>query len=137
MRSTTQLTSDRRTVVGLGALGVGALTLLSLRDPHSSGSYGFCPFRELTGLWCPLCGGLRATHDLTQLRVGDALSSNVLAVALVAAAIAYFGYWAVRRWRGRSVATLPIGPRSLVAIGIVAVAFTVVRNLTFGAALAP
>ena len=136
MTSTAQR-RDRRTIVGLGAVGAAALTVVALRDPHVSGSYGLCPFHELTGLWCPLCGGLRATHDLVQLRIVDALSSNLLAVVIVLAAVAYFGYWATRRWRGRSAMTIHIGPRGLLAIGVVLVGFTVVRNLTFGSALAP
>lgn len=128
---------ERRTVVALGAVGAGAFTLLALRDPHVSGSYGFCPFRELTGLWCPLCGGLRATHDLTQLQFVDAVSTNVLAVVIVLAAAAYLSYWAVHRWRGSRARTLQIGRPGLLTVAAVAVAFTVVRNLEFGAGLAP
>ena len=124
-------------MAALGLVGVGALGVLALRDPHVSGSYGFCPFRELTGLWCPLCGGLRATNDLVWLRFDAAVASNVLAVGIVLAAVAYFVYWGERRWRGRPVRTLRVGARGLLVVGVVTVAFTVVRNLEFGAALAP
>ncbi|MDN5854573.1 MAG: DUF2752 domain-containing protein, partial [Actinomycetia bacterium] len=117
MTTTTRRHRDRRTIVGLGAVGIAALTMLALRDPHVGGSYGFCPFRELTGLWCPLCGGLRATHDLTRFRAADALSSNLLAVVIVLAVVAYFGYWAAKRWRGRDAVTLRMGPRGLLALG--------------------
>lgn len=137
MTSTTRRHRDRRTIVGLATSGVAGLTVLALRDPHVSGSYGFCPFRALTGLWCPLCGGLRATHDLTQLRFADAVSSNLLAVVIVLAVVAYFCYWAAKRWRGRTAATFRVGPRGLVVIAAVSVSFTVLRNLAFGSALAP
>lgn len=137
MRSAEKRGSDRCTVGLLGGFGAGALTLLALRDPHVSGSYGFCPFRELTGLWCPLCGGLRATHDLTQLRIVDALSANILAVVIVSSGVAYFCYWAVHRWRGTRPVTVRTGARGALVLAAVAVAFTVVRNLAFGAALAP
>ncbi|HLR85920.1 MAG TPA: DUF2752 domain-containing protein [Nocardioidaceae bacterium] len=137
MTSTTRRNRDRRTIVGFATLGVVGLAVLALRDPHVSGSYGFCPFRALTGLWCPLCGGLRATHDLTQLRFADAVSSNLLAVVIVLAGIAYFCYWAAKRWRARATATIRVGPRGLAVIAAVAVSFTVLRNLAFGSALAP
>ena len=124
-------------MLALGGIGVAALAALQVRSPHTGGAYGLCPFHELTGWWCPLCGGLRATHDLTALRIGDALSSNVFAVVIVVLGVGYFCYWAARRWRGRAARTFEIGPRILLTVGVVAVAFTVVRNLAFGAALAP
>ncbi|UYM05324.1 DUF2752 domain-containing protein [Solicola gregarius] len=137
MASDSATRRDRRTAVALGGVGVASLVLLQLRDPHASGSYGLCPFHALTGWWCPLCGGLRATHDLFALRIGDALSANVFAVVLVLAGVGYFGYWASIRWRGRPARTLHIGARGLVTVLAVAAAFTVVRNVEFGAALAP
>lgn len=133
----TSMRRDRRTVLAIGAVGLASLVLLQVRDPHASGSYGLCPFHELTGWWCPLCGGLRATHDLAQLRIGDAVSSNVLAVAIVLGIAGYFGYWASRRWRGRPARTLQLGLRGLLLVSAVAVVFTVVRNVAFGAVLAP
>ena len=52
-----------RDPVLVGAVGLGAVTLLHLHDPHSSGAYGFCPFLLVTGLPCPGCGGLRAVIE--------------------------------------------------------------------------
>src|SRR3954449_7666280 len=63
---------------------VGGLTVaLHLRDPHSSGSWGYCPFYALTGLYCPGCGGLRAVNDLGNGDLLGAASSNVVFVALI------------------------------------------------------
>ena len=39
-----------------GGLVGGATIALHFRDPHESGSWGYCPFNALTGLYCP---GLR------------------------------------------------------------------------------
>jgi len=72
-----------RTPMAVGAAGLASVTLLHVRDPHAYGSYGLCPFRALTGLWCPGCGGLREVNDLTHLEFGAAVSSNVVVVALV------------------------------------------------------
>ena len=58
-----------------------ATTALRLRDPHTSGSWGFCPSKLLLGIDCPGCGGLRAVNDLTHLDVASAASSNLLLVA--------------------------------------------------------
>ncbi|MPZ97381.1 MAG: DUF2752 domain-containing protein, partial [Propionibacteriales bacterium] len=43
-----------------GAAVLAAVAVLHVRDPHASGSYGFCPWLALTGTYCPACGGLRA-----------------------------------------------------------------------------
>ncbi len=61
---------------------VGAATIaLHFRDPHEAGSWGYCPFSALTGLYCPGCGGLRAVNDLTNGDVLGAASSNLVFVA--------------------------------------------------------
>lgn len=121
----------------VGAAGLTAATLLHLRDPHTGGSYGFCPFLELTGRPCPGCGGLRAINDLTHGDVMGALSSNVLAVVLVAAlAVAWFS-WVARSARGIGGRMVVPSDRVLVLVLVVTVVFGVVRNTPWGAWLAP
>jgi hypothetical protein len=136
---------DRRTPgsalaapVAIGAAGLGAAALLRLRDPHDQGSYGFCPFQSLTGLPCPGCGGLRAVNDLTRGDVVAAISSNVLAVALVATLGVLWLVWFVRRARGRHDARFaaPSTRVLLVVLAVIAV-FGVLRNTPWGAWLAP
>lgn len=84
----------------VGAAGVGALALLHVHDPHQSGSYGFCPFLLLTGQPCPGCGGLRAMNNLTNGDLVGALSSNAMAVVLLAVMGVAWVVWFYRRWRG-------------------------------------
>ncbi len=84
---------------------VGATALL-LRDPHTPGSWGRCPFLVLTGHPCPACGGLRAVDDLLHGNVVAALGSNAYVVATVLLALVTWGVWLVRRVRG-----LPTGWR--------------------------
>ena len=121
----------------IGAVGLGAAVLLHLRDPHDSGSYGYCPFLTLTGKPCPGCGGLRAVNDLTRGDLLGALSSNLLAVVLVGALAVAWVLWVVRRLRGKvdSMLTLNL-PAGLVLIAVV-LAFGVVRNTPWGSWLAP
>ncbi|MCW2817730.1 MAG: hypothetical protein JWR42_517 [Marmoricola sp.] len=118
-----------------------ALTLaLHLRDPHTSGSWGGCPWLALTGRYCPGCGGLRAVNDLTDGHVLAALSSNVVFVLSVPLLLVWWVRWAQRAWTG-APATRATSPRTravLVAAAVVlTVAFTVLRNTPAGAWLAP
>jgi len=111
--------------------------VLRLRDPHTSGSFGTCPFLAITGLQCPGCGGLRAVNDLTHGDVGAALSSNVLAVVLVGVLVVAWLAWVVRQWRGNGGRMLVLSERwGYVALATLVV-FGVMRNLPFAAGLAP
>ncbi|WP_185973070.1 DUF2752 domain-containing protein [Aeromicrobium piscarium] len=120
-----------------GAVGAAAIAVLHLRDPHQQGSYGTCPFLFLTGIPCPGCGGLRAINLATDGEWTAAVSSNVFALGLVAAAILAWGVWLVRRARGRDVALLPsTATWAWVVLGI-AVAFWIFRLTPAGAWFAP
>ena len=124
--------------VAAAALVLGASLVLHVRDPHQQGSYGFCPWLALTGTYCPGCGGLRAVHDLTDLRVLDAASSNLLLVASVPLAGVAWVRSVRQRWDG---VLRPWPPARLhavsVGVGVVVAVFWVVRNLPFAGWLAP
>lgn len=121
----------------VGAVGLAAAGLLHFHDPHSSGSYGFCPFLELTGRPCPGCGGLRAINDLTRFDLAAAVSSNALAVVLVVVlAVTYVG-WIANRWRGEDIPMIVLSPRTGVAVMTLLVVFGMVRNTPWGSWLAP
>ena len=119
-----------------GILGVSLL--LHLRDPHRSGSWGYCPWLLLTGTYCPACGSLRAVNDVTRGDLVAAASSNLVLVG----AIPVFALWWLRSlvdgWRGtgRPRATR-LQPVLAVAAVTVILAFTVLRNTPAGAWLAP
>ena len=123
------------------ATTIGGLTLAALavrlRDPHEAGSWGFCP-SAVMGWYCPGCGGLRAVNDLTHGQVVEAASSNLLLVTLMPLAIAALVLWSVDRWRGKPP-RLSSRHASVVAAAalVVAIAFSVVRNLPAGSWLAP
>lgn len=109
--------------LGAAALGVGALTYIGFVDPHQPGSlYPPCPFRLLTGWYCPACGGLRMTHDLLHGDLAAAAADNVFALT----ALPLLALWATWRIsRGRTVIT----PAALIVIGVAALAWTILRNL--------
>jgi Protein of unknown function (DUF2752) len=117
---------------------LGASLLLHLRDPHRSGSWGYCPWLLLTGTYCPGCGGLRAVNDLTDGRFAAAASSNLLFVGSLPLVLFLWGRWTLDRWRGinRHVTTR----RAFLLSGAflaVTVMFWVLRNLPAAAWLAP
>lgn len=103
-----------------GTAGAATAVALHLRDPHTSGSWGYCPFLRLTGLPCPGCGGLRAVNDLTNGDIADALASNAMAVVLVAGAGVFWLLWFSLRLQGRD------GP-------VVSARWATVLSVAFGA----
>ncbi len=135
---TLSLATRFRWPVAVGAGGAAAFIALRLRDPHVGGSWGFCPFQQMTGLPCPGCGGLRAVNDLTHGNVVAAVSSNALVVALVAVLIVAWLAWMVRTaLRTDAGPMIQLGHRTGIAVIALIAMFGVVRNLPFGAWLAP
>jgi hypothetical protein len=120
--------------------GVVLLVALALhvRDPHRSGSWGFCPWLLLTGTYCPGCGGLRAVNDLTDGDLRAALSSNALVVCSLPVVVVRWGRAVRQRWRGeeRRLPAAVVGGLATSAL-VLTVAFWVLRNLPVGAWLAP
>lgn len=112
--------------------------LLHLRDPHESGSWGFCPWLVLTGTYCPGCGGLRAVNDLTRGDLVAAASSNLLFVGSIPLLAYFWGRWFADSWRG--AVRVANTRRAWVLCGVLlaaAVVFSVVRNLPATGWLAP
>lgn len=127
----------RTPVLIAGVLLAGSVAL-HLRDPHRSGSYGFCPWLALTGTYCPGCGGLRAVNDLTHGNVLAAASSNLLFVA----SLPFVAVWWLRSfadgWRG---VRRHLSDRSAYVVLVVVLSstmlFWVLRNLPFASWLTP
>ena len=117
-----------RRPLALGLAGAGAVAYTALLDPNRSAAFPFCPLRLLTGLDCPFCGSLRATHALAHGHLAAAIDHNALFV--VAAPLVLLGWftwlasaagWPVRRWR--------VPQRAWWAFAAIAVIFMVARNL--------
>ena len=117
---------------------LGASLLLHLRDPHQGGSYAYCPWLLLTGTYCPGCGGLRAVNDLSNGDVAGAASSNLLLVGSLPVLALWWASTVRDRWQGR-VRQVAARRHHVLAVAFLAVGlgFAVVRNLPFGAWLAP
>lgn len=125
-----------RRMAGPGAL-VGAIALgtvyVALVDPNQPGHYPLCPTKALSGLDCPGCGGLRATHDLAHGNIAGAFSHNALWVLLVPVVVLLLVRALVNAWTGRTWGTISetTGRRLMIGLSVALVLFTVVRNLPF------
>jgi uncharacterized protein DUF2752 len=134
-----------RTAAPLTALAamVGAFGFVGAVDPHEPGRYPPCPVAAVTGLYCPGCGGLRSAYALAHGDPGAAIGSNALAVAGFVLLGAALVAWLLRAAGGeRPTAASARGWRLTggavpAAVLALTAAFTLVRNLPPGAALAP
>lgn len=139
-RTITETSTSRRVAapVSLGLAGVAAVVAVAARDPHVAGSWGECPVLALTGFFCPGCGGLRAVYDLMHLHPVAAISSNAMVVAFVV--VVGMG-WSAWLWTALTQRSFDIDryltPRRVYLFMAALAVFTLVRNISVGAWLAP
>lgn len=126
--------------LGVATLALAGCVLLALVPPAGSDLeadlYPTCPFRALTGQFCPGCGTLRGLHALLGGRLGAAIGYNALMVAVLPFLLFRYARWsavtlAVAKPSSRQARAWPGWALFAVVIG-----FWVVRNLP-GSALAP
>lgn len=111
------------------AAGAAGSAYVYVTDPHEPGHLlPCCPFRLVTGLLCPACGGTRMAYDLMHGHLTEAWLDNRALLLAAPFALAMLGRWMTeglrgRRWQPR------VGPRGQLLILALAVTWTVVRNL--------
>lgn len=129
-----------RPPLAAAALALAGTAWVAAVDPGVPGRYPVCPSLALTGLYCPLCGGLRAVHALTRLDVPAAVGWNAIAIPLLGLAVWFWVVWLRRAWRGETAPGRwrPIAPPWAVwAVCLIGLAFGVARNVPGLAGLAP
>jgi hypothetical protein len=85
--------------LALGAVTLCAAAYVGLVDPNEPGHYPLCPTKALTGLDCPGCGGLRATHALVSGDLVGALDHNAFVVLVVVPLVVVaWVTWLARCW---------------------------------------
>ena len=104
----------------------GALLVLSALS-GAAALPDLCPVHRFTGLWCPLCGGTRATRALLHGNLAEAVGYNPFAPVVEALAVLLVLRWLAGRRAGG--ARPFISAREAVAVFAVAGMFAVVRNL--------
>ncbi|SDM58081.1 DUF2752 domain-containing protein [Actinomyces ruminicola] len=86
-----------------------------------------CIMHRMTGYWCPLCGGTRATRALMHGDLTAACGYNPFALMVLALGAAVLVRWLISRRRGAPRPLLTA--REAVVIFAVAGLFAVARNL--------
>lgn len=129
----------RRLAAPLLTLGAAAAAFayVGAVDPNEPGHYPLCPLLNLTGILCPGCGGLRSAHAFAHGDLSTAFGANALAVAGYFVFAGFMALWLVRAYRGGPAPRLALKPLYWWGMGAVVLVFSVVRNLSFGSALAP
>ncbi|KAB2974397.1 DUF2752 domain-containing protein [Streptomyces sp. SS1-1] len=111
------------------AAGAAGSAYLYGTDPHESGHWlPRCPFRLVTGLLCPACGGTRMVYDLMHGHLAQAWLDNRFLLLASPLALALLGRWAWEGLRGRAWRPR-LGTKGVAGVLGIAVAWTVLRNV--------
>ena len=124
------------TGVVLAATGLGSGAVLFWLNPGTHGFYPVCLFHKLTGWNCPGCGGTRAAYQLLHGHLMNAFRDNALFILTLVALTIHGGWFVARRIRHQP-ATLAVPPKVLWGFLIVAIVFSVLRNLPAFSFLSP
>ena len=114
-------------LAGLGILVTAGL--LFVFDPSHAGFYPRCMLYSTTGLYCPGCGALRATHHLLHGHLLTALRCNPLYI-LALPWLAGLGFkTGLHRWKNGTWLEWDLNGRTVAWMVVAAIAFTILRNL--------
>lgn len=111
-----------------GLLVAASALVLFLFDPRVYHFYPFCFFHKTTGLLCPGCGALRASHQLLHGHLATAFQFNPMLVVFLPLAAAWTAYYGLQRFRSRP-ATLGVPAKYVWFLLAVVLIISVLRNL--------
>jgi len=116
-------------VLGIGALAVAGGAYLFLFDPAGTSAYPSCPFRHVTGFYCPGCGSLRAMHELLHGNLYAAFRLNPMTVVALPFIAYGLASQAVRHLAGRGLPTVFVRAGWIWALLVVMLAYWALRNV--------
>jgi hypothetical protein len=86
-----------------GTGGAAVATALYVFPPEQARFLPRCAFHALTGLQCPGCGGLRASHHLLHGHFATAWQLNPLIILGAILGAVWLAAWFIRRLTGRDL----------------------------------
>ncbi|MER5429636.1 DUF2752 domain-containing protein [Streptomyces sp. NPDC002588] len=111
------------------AAGAAGSAYLYVTNPHDGGHIlPQCPFRLVTGLLCPACGGTRMAYDLMHGDFAQAWLDNRVLLLASPYALALLARWIWEGLHGRSWHP-KLSRRGLAVVLGIAVTWTAVRNV--------
>jgi hypothetical protein len=120
----------------VAVLAAAAAGYVAVVSPDVPGHYPVCPFRALTGYYCPGCGTLRAIHALLHGHLAQAFGYNALSMSMLPVLGWFWCSWLVRTKRDAPARRM-VHPAVIWVLGVLIAVFWVVRNLPAGRFLAP
>ena len=112
-----------------GAAGAALAGIVAADPTTPGGLIPPCPSRHFLGILCPGCGSTRALYHLAHGDLPAALHLDALAVLCLPLLLWWFVAWTGERLTGRPLPRWDRSPRAALVVGIVTVAWLVVRNL--------
>jgi hypothetical protein len=106
-----------------------AATVLYRYSPLQYGFYPRCVLFTLTGIYCPGCGALRATHALLHGHIATALGYNALFVAVLPFLAYALAGQATRALSGRRLPAYTLSGAQAKAVFWVVILFMLLRNV--------
>lgn len=118
----------RRVALLIGAVVAAGCALLYFFNPTEHMFFPVCMFHRVTGLNCPGCGGLRATHQLLHGHLAMAFRLNPLFVMAIPVGIGFLLRGVLKKSPEKKNSFQPVWIWIAVALVI---AFGIARNLPF------
>ncbi len=105
-----------------------ALNVIYWFPPSEYDFYPKCVMYQLSGLYCPGCGGTRAAHHLVHGRFFDACRMNVFATLFLPILLSVLLWQKIVLDRKKPFLTLSASPRLQWTLGMSVIAFGIARN---------
>ena len=121
-------------ILAVAFLALGGI--LYFFNPSTHHFYPECQFHRLTGLNCPGCGMTRAVYALLHGEFATAMRDNALLVGVLVWLFARAAWFKLNERRGRQNGEF-FQTKQLGIMLVIAMAFTVLRNLPAFAFLSP
>ena len=108
-----------------------AAVVLYRFDPAKGGLFPPCPFRVLTGWYCPGCGSLRALHQLLHGNLRRAFAFNPFAVVTLPFLMYGAASYAWFEMRHARMPRVLLPGWTIHGLAVAVIVFGIVRNLGY------